>query len=278
VQGVLLGILVVSVLIAERPGQDDDGAPVAKRRGGGSRMRSCGTIATGGAWWSTKEVWFEKGRKATRKVRRRAKKMMSWGDRRKLMMRQDEEGRMNRAEAQDGEVDGKKRVKVRKRWTRGADYEKVVTEGSGDGVSALGVNGLVSRSLSWMSGGGTWRKERRVVVGGTPMKKIAKNVITMVVFAACWQQCEGRCMIPLMRWTWFVSRRNDVEAIFLASMAAKMTMGVLEKIGSGERAMNECETVWKNKRRRGYRELCACIEWASKAQEVIHAMITDKGG
>ena len=76
-QGVLLGILVVSVLIAERPGQDDAGAPVAKRRGGGSRMRSCGIIATGGAWWSTKEVWFEKGRKATRKARRRARKMMS---------------------------------------------------------------------------------------------------------------------------------------------------------------------------------------------------------
>ena len=64
------------------------------------------------------------------------------------MMRQDEEGRKNRAEAQDGEVDGKKCVKVKKIWKRGADYEKVVTEGSGDGVPALGVRGLVLRSLS----------------------------------------------------------------------------------------------------------------------------------
>ena len=97
-------------------------------------------------------------------------------------------------------------------------------------------------------------------------------LVIMIVNAG---ETEARMMIPLMRWTWYVSKRCDAEALVLVTMAITMGQGIMSRMKkeSDDEVRNDAK---KKRRKRGYRELSSVIEWASKAQEVIFNMTRDR--
>ncbi len=108
------------------------------------------------------------------------------------------------------------------------------------------------------------------------MQQLSKRACIGLIFICSMlmlQEVDGKQRIEVLRNSWFVSRRNDVEVLCLVNVM----IGLVNQGLAARKDIDEYDDDRWRKRKQLRRDMDAVLRWGSKIQETLYMIADNKG-